>query len=117
MQRRQYLPAYGKEHMKYIKADREHVKRMGRHCQIGDTLWMAMSGSGIGLRFTGRHLEIPVRGGYVAEYGEPDGNYARVAVYVDGIRVLDEMIDTAGKRLVAVDRETPGTVEVQLVKL
>lgn len=103
--------------MKYIQADQEHVKQMGRCHQIGDTLWLAMSGSGIGLRFTGRHLEIPIRGGYVAEHGEPDGNYARVAVYVDGVRILDEMIDSPQRRLIAVDRETPVTVEVQLVKL
>lgn len=103
--------------MKYIQADQEHVKRMGRCHQIGDTLWLAMSGSGFALRFTGRYLEIPIRGGYVAEHGEPDGNYARVAVYVDGIRILDEMIDSPQRRLVAVDSETPVTVEVQLIKL
>lgn len=103
--------------MKYIQADREHVKQAGRCHQIGDTLWLAMSGSGIGMRFTGRYLEIPVRGGYVAEHGEPDGNYARVAVYVDGVRMLDRMIDGPEKRLIAVDRETPVTVEVQLIKL
>ncbi len=46
-----------------IQADREHVKRMGRYQQIGDTLWLAMSGCGIGMRFTGSYLENPVRGG------------------------------------------------------
>ncbi len=103
--------------MKYIQADEEHVKQMGRCHQIGDTLWLAMSGSGIGLQFTGRYLEIPVRGGYVTEHGEPDGNYARVAVYVDGVRIQDEMIDSPQRRLVAVDRESPVNVEVQLIKL
>lgn len=100
-----------------IQADREHVKRMGRYHRIEDTLWLAMSGSGIGMRFTGRHLEIPVRGGYVAEHGEADGNYARVAVYVDGVRVLDEMIDAPMKRLTVVDQDSPRTAEIQLVKL
>lgn len=108
---------YGKEDMKYIQADQEHVKRVGRCHQIGDTLWLAMSGSGIELHFTGRYLEIPVRGGYVAEHGEQDGNYARVAVYVNGSRVLDEMIDSPRRQLVVVDQETPQTVEVRLVKL
>ncbi|MBD5528444.1 MAG: SGNH/GDSL hydrolase family protein [Lachnospiraceae bacterium] len=103
--------------MRYIQADQGHVKQMGRRHWIGDTLWLAMSGSGIGLRFTGRYLEIPIRGGYVAEHGEPDGNYARVAVYVDGVRILDEMIDGPQKRLIAVDQQTPVTVDVQLVKL
>lgn len=103
--------------MLHIQADREHVKRMGRYHQIEDTLWLAMSGSGIGMRFTGRYLEIPVRGGYVAEHGEADGNYARVAVYVDGVRVLDEMIDAPVKRLTVVDQDSPRTAEVQLVKL
>ncbi|MBO5283571.1 MAG: hypothetical protein J6B43_10700 [Lachnospiraceae bacterium] len=103
--------------MIHIQADREHVKRMGRYHQIGDTLWLAMSGSGIGMRFTGRYLEIPVRGGYVAEHGEADGNYARVAVYVDGVRILDEMIDVPEKRLTVMDQEIPKTVEIQLIKL
>lgn len=108
---------YGKEAMKYIQPDQEHVKRTGRYHQIGDTLWLAMSGSGIEMRFTGRYLEIPVKGGYVAEHGEQDGNYARVAVYVNGSRILDEMIDSPGRQLIVVDQEQPQTVEVRLVKL
>ena len=103
--------------MKYIQADPAHVKRMGRYHQMGETLWLAMSGSGIGMRFTGRHLEIPVQGGYVAEHGEANGNYARVAVYVDGIRILDEMIDVPKKQLTVVNQDIPLTAEVQLVKL
>ena len=108
---------YRKEDMKDIQADQAHVKRVGRHHQIGDTLWLAMSGSGIELSFTGRYLEIPVRGGYVAEYGEPDGNYARVGVYVNGSRVSDVMIDSPRRNLIVVDQDTPQTVEVRLVKL
>ena len=80
--------------MRHVEADREHVKQMGRCHQIGNTLWLTMSGSGIGMRFTGRYLEIPICGGYVAKHGEPDGNYARLAVYVDGVRIRDEMIDS-----------------------
>ncbi len=108
---------YGKEDMQYIQADQAHVKRVGRHHQIGDTLWLAMSGSGIEMHFTGRYLEIPVKGGYVAEHGEQDGNYARVAVYVNGRRVADEMIDGPKRRLIVVDQEISQTVEVRLVKL
>lgn len=103
--------------MKYIQADQRHVKRVGRYHRIEDTLWLAMSGSGIEMRFTGRYLEIPIKGGYVAEHGEKDGNYARVAVYVDGVRILDEMIDGPERRLIVMDQETPQTAEVRLVKL
>lgn len=103
--------------MKHIEADQEHVKQMGRCRQIGDTLWLTMSGSGIGVRFTGRYLEIPIKGGYVAEHGEPEGNYARVAVYVDGVRIRDKMIDNPQEQMVVIDWETPQTAEVQLIKL
>lgn len=103
--------------MKEIHIDQEHVKRTGRYHHIEDTLWLAMSGSGIGVRFRGRHLEIPVKGGYVAEHGEQDGNYARVAVYVNGMRVLDEMIDSPMRRLTVFDQEQPQEAEVQLLKL
>ena len=103
--------------MRHVEADREHVKQMGRCHQIGNTLWLTMSGSGIGMRFTGRYLEIPICGGYVAKHGEPDGNYARLAVYVDGVRIRDEMIDSPHKRLVVIDQEIPGDFEVQLIKL
>ncbi len=103
--------------MKHIQTDQEHVKQMGRCHQIGDTLWLTMSGSGISFRFTGRYLEIPIRGGYVTEHGEPDGNYARVAVYANGVRILDEMIDSPRSRLTAVDREEPATLEIELIKL
>ena len=103
--------------MKHVEADREHVKQMGRCHRIGDTLWLVMSGNGIGMRFTGRYLEIPLRGGYVTTHGEPDGNYARVAVYVDGVRIRDEMMNGPQKRLVVIDQEAPGDFEVQLIKL
>lgn len=103
--------------MNCIVADREHVKQMGRCHQIGDTLWLAMSGSGVGMRFTGRYLEISIRGGYVAERGEPDGNYARVAVYVNGTRIRDEMIDCPRKQLTVIDQTCPGEFEIQIIKL
>ena len=103
--------------MKHIQTDQEHVKQMGRCHQIGDTLWLTLSGIGIRFRFTGRYLEIPLMGGYVTEHGEPDGNYARVAVYANGVRILDEMIDSPRSRLTAVDREEPATLEIELIKL
>ena len=68
----QALHTWRKEYMRHVEADREHVKQMGRCHQIGNTLWLTMSGSGIGMRFTGRYLEIPICGGYVAKHGEPD---------------------------------------------
>ena len=58
----------------------ENVTLTGRTYREGDTVWLALSGTGVAFDYTGKRLAVTVVGGAVA--GIPDNgiNYARFAV-------------------------------------
>lgn len=66
-----------------------HVKRIGRTHMHNDTLWLALSGSGIEFSFYGKQAEITIVGDQIAASGS---NEARIAIEVDGQRVVDELV-------------------------
>lgn len=104
-----------KDSMKTIIAKEENVKLLGRTALIDDTLWCAFSGTGIDFDFTGKSLEITIEGDGAAFGGAE--NQARAAIYVDGERVVDELINEAEKTFKVVDNAESKTVNVKVVKL
>lgn len=54
-----------------------------------DTLWLALSGSGIEFSFCGKRAEITLVGDQIATSGL---NEARIAIEVNGQRVVDELV-------------------------
>lgn len=94
----------------------ENVKLVGRTYVKDNTLWLALSGSGARFTYTGRKLDITVQGDNTAVMGQSD-NQARVAVYVDGERVVDRMIDAPEVTLNVLDSQEVKTSEIQIVKL
>lgn len=93
------------------------AKRVGR-TYIGDdnTLWLALSGSGAEFTYTGKKLELTIKGDNVAKSGN-DGNNARVAVYVNGERTSDVMIDAPEVKITAFESAEAQTVDIQVIKL
>ena len=71
----------------------KNVKYLGRTRLFGDTLFLSLSGSGIEFEYTGKGPDITFIGGGASEVPDNEGNYARVAIYVDGIRQQDFQID------------------------
>lgn len=100
----------------YVIAGEENVKLLGRTYLMDDTLWLALSGSGIDFIYTGKKLEISVTGDGAASAADA-GNYARIAIYVDGQRVIDDMVDEAEKTYTVIESGEETTSEVQVIKL
>ena len=93
-----------------------NIKPLGRTWQKADSLWLAMSGSGAEFAFTGSFCRVTITGDDCAMDAEQANNHARIAIYVDGVRVVDAMIDTAEKTFTVVDG-TPGEYTIRIVKL
>ena len=69
----------------------ENVRLIGRVMPLEDTLWMALSGTGVEFSVTGTFARIT----FLTDdtwCGEPE-NRSRVAVYVDEERVVDTLLD------------------------
>lgn len=95
----------------------EQVKRMGRTHLVGDRMWLAFSGSGIAFEVTGKRCVIRLHGDSTTQAPDENTHTARYALYVNGERVLREMMMAPEATLVALDEDTPRTVQVMLVKL
>lgn len=93
----------------------ETVKLTGRTELIDDTLWCAFSGTGADFIYTGKGLDITIVGDGAATVGSDC--QARVAVYVNGERVVDEMIDSAEKTFRVAESDEITTSEIQIIKL
>lgn len=78
-------------------ASAENVKPLGRTLFDEGLLWCAFSGTGAEFNCTGSECTVTIHGDRVSESESNDGNYARVAIYVDGERVVDDMINSPEK--------------------
>lgn len=95
--------------------DSDNVKLLGRtHLDADNVLWLSYSGSGAEFTVTGKRAEITIMGDSSVSGGS---NYARIAIYVDGERVVDDMIDNAEEKYVLFEGEEEKTAEVKIVKL
>lgn len=92
-----------------------NVKLLGRTYFKNNVLWLAFSGTGVDFDYTGKDLDITVVGD-IAAFGAAE-NQARVAVYVDGERVIDQMIDEGEKKLDVFTSDEARTVNVKVIKL
>lgn len=105
------------EDMKNNVLCEENVKLLGRTYMIDDTLWLSLSGSGVDFSYTGKKLSMTVVGDGASTISGNDTNYARLAVYVDGERVIDDMINSPEKSYTIFESDKEKTVSVQIIKL
>ena len=103
--------------VKTVIADSSNVKQLGRTYLMDDTLWLAFSGTGVDFSYTGKKLDLDLVGDGVSEVKDNNENYARFAVYVDGERVVDEVMDQPAKTVTAFESDEAKTVNVKVVKL
>lgn len=98
-----------------IVPNAENVKLLGRtYLDDDNVLWLSYSGSGAEFTVTGTRAEITIMGDSSVSSGS---NLARIAIYVDGERVVDDMIDKAEESYVLFEGEEERTAEVSIVKL
>ncbi|MGN0656852.1 MAG: GDSL-type esterase/lipase family protein [Ruminiclostridium sp.] len=94
----------------------ENVKPLGRAWYSEGELICAFSGTGCEFTATGKSVKFTIKGDDAARSGNND-NAARLAVYVDGERVTDIMLDEKEKTVTAFEGEAERTAVVSLVKL
>ncbi|WP_438432671.1 GDSL-type esterase/lipase family protein [Gorillibacterium sp. sgz500922] len=91
-----------------------YVKRIGRTCCLNGALWLALSGSGVEFTFTGKRAELVLLGESVPP---SPGNQPRIGIYVNGRRVIDDMVDEPSKTYTVWESESDERVTVRVVKL
>ena len=95
----------------------ENVKTLGRTHSLEDSLWLAFSGSGAEFDFNGTKAEVTISGDINAANENNEDNQARIAIYVNGERVVDDMINAAEEKYTVFESDTPQDVNVKIVKL
>ena len=98
-------------------ADAAHVKFLGRTHTEGNTLWCFFSGSGASFNVNAKRLEVTFEGDSGTPMRKDDGSAARVAVFVNGERKLDELILKKEQTFTVFDSSSPVEGEVRIVKL
>lgn len=99
------------------KATAENVKLLGRTYFNEDKLYCALSGSGAEFSFTGTKCTVNVNGDSNAMNASAADNQARVGIYVNGERVIDDMVDNLRESYDVFESDTPQDVTVSIVKL
>ncbi len=99
-------------------ANAENVKHLGRTYFNEDKLYCALSGSGAEFSFNGTKCVIKIKGDTTSMGGEAQAdNQARVAIYVNGERVVDDMVDQFNEEYTVFESATAEDVTVSVVKL
>ena len=100
-----------------IELTEENVLLAGRTYKEGDTLWLALSGTGASFIYTGKKLFITVVGSPVINHEDAENNCVRIAVYVNGERKVDDMVTQAEQTYTVWESDVAETVEVKIIKL
>lgn len=94
----------------------DYVKQIGRTYLLNDTLWCALSGTGIEFTFTGTKAELNIFGDSMVT--DSTGiHYCRYAIYVNDKLVKDSQIKQSQQTITAFESDTEQTVTVRVVKL
>lgn len=98
-------------------ASSDNVKHLGRTYFSEDKLYCALSGTGAEFSFTGTKCSVTIAGDSNALNASSADNQARVGIYVNGERVIDDMVDQIREVYDVFESETPQDVVVSVVKL
>lgn len=98
-------------------ASGEKVKVIGRtYVDANNQRWLTNTTSGIEFTFTGTKAAVTLVGDFLATGGS-EANQARIAMYVDGERVVDDMVDDAEKTYEIVTDSSVAAHTVKVLKL
>lgn len=98
-------------------ASEENVKPLGRTYFDGSQLYCALSGTGAEFTFTGTECSITVVGDSTASGSGNEGNRTRIGIYLNGERVIDDMIDKSEETYEVFKSDTAKEATVSVVKL
>ena len=93
------------------------VKTLGRTYYAEDNkLWLCYSGTGVDFDFVGTKCTVTIAGDSGATKNDPANN-ARIAIEVNGERVVDDMINDYFKTYTVFESDTEQNVNVKAIKL
>ncbi len=96
----------------------QNVKLTGRGMWDEDDIyWCALSGSGFECHFKGKEFIIALAGDNAAEIPANDGNWARYAVYVNGIRTTEGLLDSIVKKIPVITGSREIEADIKFIKL
>lgn len=95
----------------------ETVRPLGRAMFLPEGLWMAFSATGAEFTFHGHRCDVTFLGDDRAGEADTGDNHARVAIFVDGVRTVDTMIDAAEKTCTACELPEARDLVIRVVKL
>ena len=110
-----------------MRAADAKIKYIGR--TIADdngTIWCALSGSGVEFTYRGASLDVVLAGDDVTKLEtqqyekiktQQDVDYARIAVYVNNERIIDERLEVPQKTYCVWRSDKPQEITVRIVKL
>jgi len=89
----------------------------GRTAINNNMLWCSLSGTGTEFKFTGKNASVTIAGDSTSENKYDPNNQARIAIYVNGERVVDDMIDEPEKTYNIINSSNIQDYEVKIIKL
>lgn len=100
---------------KVITPNEGNIKVLGRADFLKNTLWMVHSGSGAEFTFTGTKAVVTLQADSAMMSGA--NNQARVAIFVNGECVVDDMINKMQKTYTVFESEEEKECVVRIIKL
>lgn len=99
---------------KSFPASEQYARLIGRTAENEGILWLALSASGVEFTFTGTSASFTLVGDNMTENAEKQPRYA---VYINGERTMDELLDSAEKNVTVFTSDEPAQATVKLLKL
>lgn len=103
--------------MKLFTPSYRNLKPLGRTHLLNDTLWLAYSGSGAAFTFTGTRCAVTLAGDSTAADPAATDNQARIAIEVNGQRVVEELMNAPEKTYTVFEADEAQAVTVSIIKL
>lgn len=89
----------------------------GRTALNNDMLWCSLSGTGVEFNFKGKYASVKISGDSTSLNKYDPNNQARIAIYVNGERIIDDMIDEPEKNYNIINSNISDNYNVKIVKL
>lgn len=99
---------------KTFAANEENVKLIGRTAEYEGIRWLGLSASGVEFTFNGTSASFTLVGDSMYSNAEKQ---ARFAVYINGERTIDELVDAAEKTVEVFSADEATETTVKLLKL
>ncbi len=99
---------------KTFSANEKNVKLIGRTAEYEGIRWLALSASGVEFTFTGTSASFTLVGDSMYSNSEKT---PRFAVYINGERTVDDIVDSAEKTVTVFSSDEPAETTVKLLKL